>query len=390
MSKNILKICCFIFVLGALAFLGFSKNSLKADPVVIQKEEVNVIKKEISLQDKIDQLFIIGFRGSSLEKAPELKKALNETNLGGVILFDYDTPTKKYNRNILSSSQLFSLITEIKSNSKSPIFISIDEEGGKVSRLKNLKGFNVTSSAKILGTYSDEMVYSIASGLGGKLSNFGFNIDFAPVLDVNVNPKSPAIGAYDRSFSPLQSVVSAKGIAFAKGLENAGIIAVGKHYPGHGSSLSDTHKGLADITKTYKEYESVPFQKACEAGIPSIMIGHLFDSNIDKTFPATLSKKHLDKLKSIGCDTQVLITDDIDMKALTSQYSRHDILVNAFNAGIDIIVASNNISTYKPNQYFEDRKIVFEAIEKEEISQERISDAYEKIIALKKKYNIIK
>ncbi|MCC7436846.1 glycoside hydrolase family 3, partial [Candidatus Nomurabacteria bacterium] len=134
----------------------------------------------------------------------------------------------------------------------------------------------------------------------------------------------------------------------------------------------------------------VPFQKACEAGISAIMIGHLFNINVDKNFPATMSKVHIENLKSLGCDTQALITDDIDMKALTSQYSRRDILVNAINAGIDIIIASNNISTYKPNQYFDDRKIIFEAVEKGEISLERINESYEKVIGLKNKYKIIK
>jgi beta-N-acetylhexosaminidase len=379
-------------VLVVLAFFAFNRSApVEAEPVAQKEKEVAiVVKDEISLQDKIDQLFIIGFRGSSLEKAPELKKALSETNLGGVVLFDYDTPTKKYNRNILSSSQLTTLIKEIKSNSKTPIFISVDEEGGKVSRLKKISGFKVTPSAETLGSYSDVKVTSIASDLAVKLTSFGFNMDFAPVLDVNVNKKSPAIGAFGRSFSPLQSVVSAKAIAFMDGLKDQNIISVGKHYPGHGSAVSDTHKGLADITKTYKEYESVPFEKACEASIPSIMIGHLFNANVDKTFPATMSKAHIDKLKSLGCDTQVLITDDIDMKALSAQYSRHDVLVRSINAGIDIVIASNNISTYKPNQYFTDRKIVFDAVEKGEISQSRIDEAYEKVTNLKAEFGIIK
>ncbi|MCC7436570.1 glycoside hydrolase family 3 protein, partial [Candidatus Nomurabacteria bacterium] len=293
MLKKVLLFLFFVITLGFI-FLSNKKQEIKADFV---NENSKPVVEEISLQDKIDQLFIIGFRGSSLDKAPELKKALSETNLGGVILFDYDTPSKKYNRNILSSSQLTSLINEIKSNSKTSIFISIDEEGGKVSRLKNIKGFSVTPSAQTLGTYSDEKVATIASGLGEKLSSFGFNIDFAPVLDVNVNPKSPAIGAYGRSFSSLQSVVSGKGVAFIKGLESQNIISVGKHYPGHGSATADSHKGLADVTKTYKNYESVPFQKACEAGISAIMIGHLFNINVDKNFPATMSKVHIENLK---------------------------------------------------------------------------------------------
>jgi beta-N-acetylhexosaminidase len=306
------------------------------------------------------------------------------------VLFDYDTPTKKYDRNIKTKTQTMQLIADMQMYAKTRLFISIDEEGGVVSRLKKVSGFTVTPSAAKLGLKTDAQVQAVARTLGKVLSGYGFNIDFAPVLDVNVNKKSPAIGAVGRSFSSLQSVVARKGIAFSKGLEQSNIIPVGKHYPGHGSAIGDTHKGFVDITKTFKQRELYPFQKACEAGIPAIMVGHLYDSKVDVTYPATLSKAHIDRLKSFGCTSQVLISDDIDMKALTDQYSRHDVLVRALNAGIDMLIASNNISTYTKGEFLNDRYIVFTAVKAGEIPESRITEAYNKVIALKKKFGIVK
>lgn len=345
---------------------------------------------DVLLQDKIDQLFIVGFRGMSFDTAPEGQKMLLETNVGGVILFDYDTPTRTYERNIKTKIQTTQLISDLQSHAKTRLFISVDEEGGKVSRLKRVAGFTTTPSAAKLSLKTDAQVQSVAKGLGKILAGYGFNMNFAPVLDVNVNKKSPAIGAAGRSFSYFQSVVAKKGIAFSKGLQQSNIIPVGKHYPGHGSAVGDTHKGFVDITKTFKQYELYPFKKACEAKISAIMVGHLYDSKVDVTYPATLSKSHIDRLKNLGCATQVFITDDIDMKALADQYSRHDILVNAFNAGIDIVIASNNISAYTKGEFLNDRFIVFTAVKAGEISEARIDEAYTKVTNLKKKFGIIR
>lgn len=344
---------------------------------------------DAALQSKIDQLFIVGFRGTSFENT-DARTILSDTNVGGVILFDYDTPTKKYDRNIKTKVQTQRLIVDLQTQAKTKLFISIDEEGGKVSRLKKIKGFTPTLSAATLTLKTDTQVQSIAKGLGKILTSYGFNMDFAPVLDVNVNKKSPAIGAVGRSFSSKQSVVARKGIAFSKGLQQSNIIPVGKHYPGHGSATGDTHKGFVDITKTFKQYELDPFKKACAAGIPAIMVGHLYDSSVDKVYPASLSKAHIDRLKALGCTSQVIITDDIDMKALADQYSRHDILVNAFNAGIDIVIASNNISSYTPGEFLNDRFIVFTAVKAGEIPESRINEAYTKVTNLKKKFGILK
>lgn len=347
-----------------------------------------VTQKNISLQDKIDQLFVIGFRGDALKNAPELSRALKETNLGGIILFDYDTPSKKYDRNIKTGEQVTKLIADAQKQAKTPLFVSIDEEGGLVSRLKSIPGYIKTPSAKVLGTYSTQAVQAVSFGLGTNLKTLGFNMNFAPNLDVNVNPKSPAIGAVGRSFSNLQSVVSEKGIAFMNGLSAAGVISAGKHFPGHGSALADSHKGFTDITKTYKQYELVPFERACKAGLPMVMVAHVFNANVDTVYPATLSKKHIQKLKDIGCGNAVVVSDDMDMQAIAAQFGRAEALAGAINAGVDVLVLSNNITTYNPQSYFEARKAVYDAVNAGKISEARIDEAYTKIIGLKKQYTI--
>ncbi len=332
---------------------------------------------------KIDQLFIIGFRGYTYESAPDIKKALSETNLGGVILFDYDTPTKRYVRNIQSESQIKKLTSDLQSHAKTKLFIAIDEEGGKVSRLKNVAGFNKTASAAYLGTQSTSYVESTAKSLGLQLANYGFSLDFAPVLDVNVTPTNPVIGAVDRSFSSDPIIVSEKGIAFMKGLQKSNIISVGKHFPGHGSSTTDSHLGFVDITSTYKNYELDPFKSACQAGIKSIMIAHVYNKNVDPIYPATLSSKHIQKLKDIGCKNQLIISDDMDMRAISLRYGRKTALIRAINSGIDVIIISNNVTGYDKEAFFKARKIVFDAVKSKEIPMERINEAYEKVKSLK-------
>lgn len=341
-------------------------------------------EKDAELLAKIDQLFIIGFRGYAYDSAPDIRRALTETNLGGVILFDYDTPTKRYARNIQSETQLKKLIDDLESHAKTPLFISVDEEGGKVSRLKNVAGFTKTASAEYLGTESDASVRAAAATLGRQLARYGFNVDFAPVLDVNVNPDNPVIGGVDRSFSSDPDIVSQKGIAFMRGLTDAGLISVGKHFPGHGSSRADSHLGFVDITDTYQQYELDPFRDACRAGMPAVMVAHVYNKNVDTVFPATLSAKHIANLRNTaGCKSQLVISDDMDMRAITAQYGRKDALIRALNAGIDVLVISNNITGYDPEAFFKARKIIFDAVKSGVISEARINDAYDKVTAVK-------
>jgi beta-N-acetylhexosaminidase len=355
--------------------------------------EVNNLESlsDKELLDKIDQLFIVGFRGHTYANSPDIKIILERTNLGGVILFDYDTPTKKYSRNIRTSTELRKLTSDLQKNSKTPLFVSVDEEGGSVSRLKALSDFRKTSSALYLGSQSDSVVKATAIRLGLSLKKYGINFNFAPVVDVNVNRLNPVISRYGRAFSGDPTVVSKKGIAFSQGLMNSGIIPSIKHYPGHGSSDKDTHIGFANITNTYKEYETKPFEDACKVGVPTVMVGHLINENVDSDHPATLSSAHIDNLKrKIGCKDQLIVSDDLDMGAVMDNFSRKEALTKAINAGIDVIIISNNIKRYDPASFFEARQIVLDQVKNGEIEASRINEAYEKIIKIKKDFKIIK
>ncbi len=358
----------------------FQENPVTENPL-------NKDSADQKLLSKIDQLFIIGFRGYTLANAPDAKRALKETNLGGVILFDYDTPTKKYVRNIQSADQVKKLISDLQASSKTPLFIAVDEEGGKVSRLKNISGFIKSLSAETLGTQSNSAVFLAGENLGKQLKNFGFNLNFAPVLDVNVNSKNPVIGAIGRSFSADPAIVGEKGIAFMNGLLKNKIIPVGKHFPGHGSSTADSHLGFVDITKTYQDYELEPFKLACAGGIPAIMIAHVYNKNVDSVYPATLSKKHIDILKNeVDCKNQLVISDDMDMRAISALYKRKDAIVLALSAGVDVLIISNNITNYDSESFFKARQIVLTAVKNGEISEQRINEAYEKVVLVKQNF----
>lgn len=213
-------------------------------------------QQEITLQDKIDQMIIVGFRGTTYERAPEIQQLLSETNIGGVILFDYDTPTKKFNRNIASRAQLTKLIADLQKNAQTPLFISIDEEGGRVSRLKSMKGYQNIPTAQVLGTYSIKKVSQIASSLARTLSSLGVMMNFAPVLDIDTGKQNPIIGKFGRAFGTSPQHVSLYGRIFAREMERSGVLAVGKHFPGHGSALSDSHKEFTDITEVWSEDDS--------------------------------------------------------------------------------------------------------------------------------------
>lgn len=348
------------------------------------------ILNDDTLQSRIDQLFIIGFRGQSYDGAPELARALRDTNLGGIILFDYDTPTKKYIRNIKTTTQVKKLIVDAQKNAKTKLFISIDEEGGLVSRLKTIPGYVKTPSAKVLGTKSNAVVTSTAVKLGGTLVNLGFNMDFAPVLDIGIDPRSPAIAKVGRAYGTTASVVSTKAIAFAQGLRVKGVVPVGKHFPGHGSAIADSHLGFTDITNTYKQSELEPFRKACAGGVPAIMVGHLFNATVDPIYPATLSSAHIQILKDIGCTKALVVSDDMDMRAITDSFGREQAYIRAISAGVDVLILSNNITTYDTEEYFTARKILFDAVKRGDIPESRITEAYTKVMALKKEYKLVR
>jgi beta-N-acetylhexosaminidase len=255
-----------------------------------------------------------------------------------------------------------------------PLIICIDEEGGAISRLP---GENFPAAAEMaMMTESD--VLQVGRAIGEKLINHGINTNLAPVLDVNIDPRNTVIG--NRSFGSDPTVVGKYGVAFYQGLSDSKVIAVGKHYPGHGSTLIDSHIALPVLDKNFAElkaFELIPFIKAVEADIPIIMTAHLVVSGIDDK-PATMSEEMIEILRNeIGFDG-VVISDDLEMGALVENYSWEEIVVGTFTAGVDLLLISHS-----PELQAEAVVILEEAYKEGIINDEMINQSLRRVLKIR-------
>ncbi|MCK9445423.1 glycoside hydrolase family 3 protein [bacterium] len=376
--NKILKIILIIIVLSIVGYL------------------INIYYKNQSpdyeLKQKIGQMLIVGFRDTEINRTSYISKAMNVLNLGGVILFDRDNPSKEFPRNITSYDQTKKLISDLNKYSPSPLFISVDAEGTYVNRLKEKYGFTNIPSAEQMGKGTVEETKNQANILGKQLKDLGFNMDFAPDVDVNINPENPVIGYLERSFSADPQKVYEHASSFIDGLHQNNIITTIKHFPGHGSSTSDSHLGIVDVTNTYKQEELIPYQKLIENGYSDmVMTAHIMNTNIDPIYPATLSPLFIknilrDQLKFNG----VVVSDDMQMGAIVNNYGYDEAIIKAINAGCDMLIISNNGTTYDEKAPYDAVDIILKAIKKGEISEQQINDSYNKIQSLKEKYGIKK
>lgn len=372
-----------------LAFL-FATTLLFASSFTMAAKSPAVKEKE--LKSMIGQMLVIGFRGTEANKDSYITKEIKNHNIGGIILFDKDMPSQgKEKRNIEGYDQVKKLISDIKTNSSSSIFVAIDAEGGYVNRLKEKYGFINISSAEKLGQDNDSTkTKEAAKKLGKQLKDLGFNVDFAPDVDVNVNPTNPVIGYLERSFSDNPFKVGIYAGQFINGLREEKIIPAIKHFPGHGSSTTDSHLGMTDVTKTYKQIELIPYIYLIKGGYNDIvMTAHIMNTNIDTDYPATLSPKFItnilrNNLKFKG----VVISDDMQMGAIADHYGTEEAAVMAINAGCDMLIVSNNIKVYDETAPTKIINAVYEAVKTGKLSEKKITESYARIQALKKKYSI--
>ena len=369
-----------------------TQNQAEENSQAQGKDQEKINQDEI-LREKIGQMLIIGFRGTKIATKSIIGDQIKNLNLGGVILFDYDNPSKSFPRNITSPTQIKELITGLQSFSNIPLFISVDAEGGLVNRLKAKYGFIDFPSAQNLGDKNDlSFTEKTANELGQELKGLGFNMDFAPDADVNVNPDNPAIGRLERSFSSDPDEVASQAIAFIKGLHLDNIISAIKHFPGHGSSQSDSHLGLVDVTKTYQQKELIPFQKIIEQDqADMVMTAHIMNTSIDPDYPATLSPLFLQNIlrKQLGYKG-VIVSDDMQMGAITKNYGFKDAIIKAINAGCDLLILSNNNDSYDEKIASKTIDIIFEAVKDGQIAEKTINESCNRILDLKKKFGLIK
>ncbi len=336
----------------------------------------NVVFSQVDLRHKISQMLMIGFQGKAVNDTM-LINDLSQRSVGGVILFA---------ANIESPTQLNQLTTQLKSYTSVPLFISVDQEGGKVARLNATNGYQSTYSAFKIGTYfNDEFETRTWGGqMASWLSDAGINIDLAPVADVDVNPISPAIGALDRSFSRNPDTVYRHCFWFIDEFPQRNIFNALKHFPGHGSAATDSHLGFTDITNTWADSELIPYRKLIETGYDDfIMSGHLFNSKLDPDFPASLSNKVLTGLlrDSLHFDG-LIITDGMFMGAISNNYSFDKAVELAINAGNDVLLyTANNLN----GKSLVDSvvNIVMNKISEGKITEERINESYNRIMMKK-------
>jgi len=342
---------------------------------------------ENDLDKKIGQMLLIGFRGMELSDTSTIIQDIQNERIGGVILFDVDVALGRIPRNIESPIQLKELINQIKSYSNIPLFISVDQEGGNVCRLKEKNGFPRSVTQKYLGDLNNEDSTRYWGALTAHtLSEMGFNLNFAPVVDLNINPENPVIGMYERSFSADTNIVTNNAKIIIEEHKKRNIICTIKHFPGHGSSTADSHQGLVDVTNTWNEIELIPFKKLIsEKKIDIIMTAHIFNANLDANYPATLSNHVLTRIlrNQLQFDG-VIISDDMNMKSISDFYGLENAIELAINAGVDILMFANNIS-YDENIAAKAISIIKQLINDGKISKERIDESYNRIMKLKNK-----
>jgi beta-N-acetylhexosaminidase len=353
-------------------------------------------EQPLSLRDKIGQMLILGFNGYEVNSKSIITKSISEDNLGGVILFDYNYQTKQYSKNIKNPQQLKQLTNQLQqitqiANLKHhrpqlPLIISVDYEGGMVNRLKERYGFKDIPSAAEIGKTSTQNARKIAETMATILNNTGFNLNFAPDIDVNINPNNPIIGKLGRSFSSNPYIVAKYANIYAKTFRQHGIQCVYKHFPGHGSSVSDSHLGFVDVTATWQHKELVPYQELLNKkdSCNIVMSAHIVNRKLDPSgLPATLSYKILTKLLRQQLKFNgAIVTDDLQMKAIQDHYGLKQALTLAINAGADLLVIGNQLSP-QPLSAHELVDLVDEQVRAGKISSKRINDAYEHIVNLK-------
>ena len=332
--------------------------------------------KNLTIEEKIGQMLMIGMDTNYI--TDRIKTMITKYKIGGIIL---------YRKNFKTYNEMLKLIRDLKELNKEnqiPLFIAIDQEGGRVNRMpKELENLPSANTVATIG--GEELVKKSANITGRILKESGYNLNFAPVLDIKRFENQHAIG--DRSFGTNKEDVTKCGIVAMKELQQNGVISVIKHFPGHGATKQDSHYFLPIVNKSMKRLENedmYPFEQAIKNGADAILVGHLMIRNVTGMYPASLSRKFITKyLRKKYRYNGVIITDDLKMKAIKFIYGPSIAIRKAFESGNDIIV-------FRFNQEEEINSIemITNLVKKGKIKESRINKSVKRIIKLKNKYNI--
>ena len=332
------------------------------------------------LDIRIGQMLMIGLPKTEVD--PLVLEEIKAGKVGAIILFEKNIP-----KGTSSFTPLKKVIWTYQKAASIPLIVAIDQEGGKVNRLKDKYGFTKSITAQEMGKGKTlDSVQFYAEATAATLAGLGINVNFAPVVDVAVNPNNPVIVKNGRSFSSNPDSVAMFAAEFIKPHRKFGVITVLKHFPGHGSSLEDTHLGMADVTKTWTPAELIPYQRLLASGnVDAIMSAHIVNKQLDpKGYPGTLSRRMIDSLlrKEYHFDG-VVFSDDMQMQAITKEYGLEEAIKLAINAGVDIFCFSNNIQGSEERTITKVHAIIRSLVMSGQVSQDRIGESFDRIMKLK-------
>jgi beta-N-acetylhexosaminidase len=342
---------------------------------------------DLVLESMIGQMIMVGFSGYRVIDSGVIgvHDQLAQGTIGGIVL---------YPENIGPPDELRALTSFLHNARSVPVpFIAVDQEGGLVARLTRSNGHLYIPSAWSVGrnpSFSNpDSAMRLYAGMAKDLAEAGFNLNFGPVVDLNLNPANPVIGQRERSFGADPNAVTQLARAFILAHRDAGIVTVAKHFPGHGSSRADSHKTLADIADTWREIELEPYRQLAKEGVlDAVMIGHLYHPRFSDgdRLPSSLSVRAVKALRAKGYIgfQGVVVSDDMEMGAVRDEYSLEERVIKSVNAGTDVIVFSNEKS-HDPELGMKVHTIMSDAVKDGRISRARIEQAYGRIMLLKRR-----
>lgn len=330
-----------------------------------------------SLDIKIGQMILIGVPGTKVD--PLVLDEIREGKAGSIIFFEKNISATDSYANLKKLSWAYQKVAPI------PLLISIDQEGGRVNRLKEKYSFPKSITAAAMSSSLDSVRF-YAETTAATLAGLGINVNFAPVVDLATNPNNPVIAKVERSFSADENIVAACAKEFVKAHRKVGVITVLKHFPGHGSSKDDTHRGIADVTSTWEEKELSPYRQLIDSGyVDAVMTAHIVNRKLDKNaLPGTLSKSMIDSLLRNTLNWNgVVFSDDMQMHAIEKYYGLEDAVKLAINAGVDILTISNNIQGSKDRTVDVVHGIIRKLVANGTIPIARINESFVRVMNLK-------
>ncbi len=380
--KTLLKIILAL-ALALCAYAAYESYSSYLEGQRLAEEQLKRDLEEaekyarIPLRGKIGRMFIVGLDSCAIKNNDPIVNKISKYGVGGVILFAYNIPAS--GKDSTSKQRLTTLCADLQSLADYKLMIGIDQEGGKVMRLRPSNGYPDLPSHAWLGKVDDEdTTRHYVSQTAAVLNELGINLNYAPCVDVNMNPDCPVIGKVDRAFSADPAMVGRHASYFIDEHRKNGVLTAVKHFPGHGSSVTDSHNGMTDISATWKPEELVPFKTLFDSGCcDMVMVGHIFNRQIDSLYPASLSEATVSGLLRSELGWQGLaVSDDLGMKAISANYSLEETLMLSINAGIDMLML---IANGTPERLEHSIDLIEGMVLDGRIAEGRITEAYRRI-----------